>query len=91
MKYCSGDIRNGRGYACVGTRIQWKGALLHPQICCEILAALKKKKKSKLLKKEKILWNFLGGPNNQNGVLNKATVFIKHIYRERKLKEKGFW
>ena len=74
----------------MGTRIQWKGALLSPQICCELLAALKKKK-SKLVKNEKILWNFLDEPNNQIGVLNKGIVFIKHIYRERKLKEKGVW
>ena len=45
MKYSNGDIRNGRGYACVGTRIQWKGALIYPQICCELLALKKKKKK----------------------------------------------
>ena len=50
MKHSSGHIRNGGRYACVGTRIQWKVALLSPQICCELLGV---KKKNSIKKRKK--------------------------------------
>lgn len=71
----------------MGTRIQWKGALLYPQICCELLA-LKKKKKNLTIKKRKNPVEFSRW-TNQNGVLNKGTDIIRHL--QRKKRKKGVW
>ena len=87
MKHSSGHIRNGGRYACVGTRIQWKVALLSPQICCELLGV---KKKKILLKKEKNPVEFSRW-TKQSKWSSEQRNSVHKTYFQRKLKEKGIW